>query len=112
MNTGVTFNVEVTTTVLRPIHTEDVTNKQPKNEKFSMFEMKRTVHQFRTVQRSDRKCNERGGVQQCHRLDLKPGPGPLQQDRTSVHETGRLLTEPSGRHIQDSILTKCLMLPS
>lgn len=26
MNTGVTFNVEVTTTVLRPLHTEDLTN--------------------------------------------------------------------------------------
>lgn len=37
MNTGVTFNVEVTTAVLRPLHTEDVTNKQPKNEKFSTF---------------------------------------------------------------------------
>lgn len=37
MNTRVTFNVEVTTAVLRPLHTEDVTNKQHKNEKFSTF---------------------------------------------------------------------------
>lgn len=37
MNTRVTSNVEVTTTVLKPLHTDDVTNKQPKNEKFSTF---------------------------------------------------------------------------